>query len=107
MEYSTITPAELLAKRAGGESVTLIDVREPVEFEIAQVEDSLQLPMSRINEWLGQLDPNDQFAILCHHGVRSASVCAYLVHTGFKNVANVAGGIDRWSAEIDPAIPRY
>lgn len=107
MNYSTITPAELTAKRAAGASIKLIDVREPPEFEIAQVPDSLLLPMSQINEWMGQLDPAEEIAVLCHHGVRSAHVCAYLVHSGFQNVANIAGGIDRWSAEVDESVPRY
>ncbi|MEO6390758.1 MAG: rhodanese-like domain-containing protein [Pyrinomonadaceae bacterium] len=107
MDYSTITPAELTAKRAAGESIRLIDVREPPEFEIAQLADSLLLPMSQINEWLGQLDPAEAIAVLCHHGIRSAHVCAYLVQSGFQNVSNIAGGIDRWSAEVDQSLPRY
>jgi rhodanese-related sulfurtransferase len=105
--YKTITPAEFAARAALGERVRLIDVREPVEFETARVEGAELLPLSRFNEWAGALDPAEELVVMCHHGVRSAHVCAVLARHGFTNLSNLAGGIDRWSTEVDPGVPRY
>ena len=108
MNYETITPAEFAARAAsGGKRVRLIDVREPQEFELATLEGAELLPMSRFSEWAGALDPAEEIVVMCHHGIRSAQVCAVLARAGFTKLANLAGGIDRWSAEVDPQVPRY
>ena len=105
--YQTITPAEFAERAARGERVRLIDVREPEEFELARVEGAELLPLSRFQEWAGALDPARETVVMCHHGVRSAQVCAFLARSGFGKLYNLAGGIDRWSTEIDPTVPRY
>ena len=106
--FKTITPAEFAERAARGERVRLIDVREPVEFELARVEGAELLPMSRFNEWAGRLgDPAEEIVVMCHHGVRSAQVCSALAYAGFTNLHNLAGGIDRWSDEVDPSVPKY
>jgi rhodanese-related sulfurtransferase len=107
MSYSTITPAKLAERTARGERVRLIDVREPQEFELARVDGAELLPMSRFEEWAGALDPAEEIVVMCHHGIRSGHVCAVLARAGFTRVSNLAGGIDRWSAEVDPGVPRY
>ncbi|HVG31042.1 MAG TPA: rhodanese-like domain-containing protein [Pyrinomonadaceae bacterium] len=107
MSYKTITPTEYTGRAARGERVRLIDVREPQEFELARVEGAELLPMSRFQEWAGALDPEEEIVFMCHHGVRSAQVCTVLARSGFTKLYNLAGGIDRWSAEVDPAVPRY
>ena len=105
--YKTITPRELAERAARGERVRLIDVREPEEFELARVEGAELLPLSRFAEWAGALDPEEELVVMCHHGIRSAHVCAALARSGFTKLSNLAGGIDRWSTEVDRGVPRY
>ena len=107
MTYETISPAEFAARVARGERVRLLDVREPEEFELARVEGAELLPLSRFQEWVGALDPEQEIVVMCHHGVRSAQVCAYLAAQGFTKMVNLAGGIERWSWEVDRSVPRY
>lgn len=106
-DYQTITPAEFAERAARGERVRLIDVREPEEFELARVEGAELLPLSRFAEWAGALDPAEELVVMCHHGVRSAHVCAVLARSGVTRLNNLAGGIDRWSTEGDRRVPRY
>lgn len=105
--YRTITPAELDERLRRGDELLLIDVREPVEHELAHVEGAKLLPLSRFHEWAGRLDPEAEIVVMCHHGIRSAQVCSFLARQGFEKVSNLAGGIDLWSLEVDPAVPRY
>jgi adenylyltransferase/sulfurtransferase len=107
MSYETITPEEFAERAARGERVRLIDVREPEEFELARVEGAELMPLSRFNEWAGGLDAEEEIVFMCHHGIRSAQVCAVLARSGFAKLYNLAGGIDRWSAKVDPNVPRY
>lgn len=89
----------------------LLDVREPWEFEIAAIRiagaTTLNLPMGQIPQRLAELDPAQSILCICHHGMRSAQVVAFLERAGFDSVYNLAGGIDAWSALVDPAVPRY
>jgi rhodanese-related sulfurtransferase len=107
MDYETITPEEFVERAARGERVRLIDVREPEEFELARVEGAELMPLSRFNEWAGALGAEEEIVFMCHHGIRSAQVCAALARSGFAQLYNLAGGIDRWSAKVDPNVPRY
>jgi rhodanese-related sulfurtransferase len=107
MDYEDISPTELIARIEGDEAVNLIDVRESEEYELARIEAARLLPLSRFNEWAKTLDPNEEIIFLCHHGMRSAHVCMILAREGFKNLRNLAGGIDRWSQEVDRSVPRY
>ena len=102
-----LSPRELVERMDGGELWCLLDVREPWEREIAAVAGSLDIPMAEIPARLGELDPDRPVAVLCHSGGRSARVAAFLAQQGLSRVANVSGGIDAWSTEIDDAIPRY
>lgn len=89
----------------------LLDVREPWELAQASVRaegfELLACPMGSVPMHLAQLNPERPVACLCHHGARSQRVAMFLAQQGFDRVANVAGGIDAWSAELDPAVPRY
>lgn len=89
----------------------VLDVREPHELELARVQADgftlLAIPMRSIPARLNQLDPQQPIACLCHHGVRSQQVAAFLQSHGFEQVVNIAGGIDAWAAELDPSIPVY
>jgi len=107
MMFETITPVELKELLKRGEKINLIDVREDVEHEIAHIESARLLPLSRFHEWAVTLDPADEFVFMCHHGIRSAQVCALLSRQGFKKVRNLAGGIDLWSLDVDTEVPRY
>ena len=105
--FGTITPREFGERVRGGEDFLLVDVREPEEYELARVDGARLLPLSLFNEWAPTLDRGRPTVFICHHGVRSAQVCAFLAREGFGNVYNLAGGIDRWSLEVDPSVPRY
>jgi rhodanese-related sulfurtransferase len=107
VDYQTITAAELDARRRAGEQLLLIDVREPEEYAIARIEDARLLPLSLFNEWAPALDPETETVVMCHHGIRSAQVCAFLARQGFTKLSNLDGGIERWSREIDSSVPRY
>lgn len=107
MFYKTISPAELAGRLEKEEKFRLIDVREPVEYEIARIEEAEFLPLSRFAEWNETLNAEDEIVVMCHHGVRSANVCMYLAQNGFEKVFNLEGGIDSWSAEVDEDVPRY
>jgi rhodanese-related sulfurtransferase len=107
MDFKTITPKQFVERARGGEDLLLIDVREPEEYELARVEGARLLPLSLFNEWAPTLDPERETVFICHHGIRSAQVCGYLSRQGFTKTYNLSGGIDRWSTEVDPSIPRY
>jgi len=89
---------------------TLIDVREPVEFALARIDGAELIPMGSIPAELQKLEglsDSGDLLILCHYGVRSLQVTMWLRARGIENCYSVAGGIDRWSCEVDPSVPRY
>jgi rhodanese-related sulfurtransferase len=86
----------------------LIDVRETWEYSTAHIEGSALIPMGEFAARAHQeLDPEDHLLILCHHGARSLSVTNWLRQQGYEKAQSVAGGINAWSATVDPAVPRY
>jgi rhodanese-related sulfurtransferase len=89
----------------------LLDVREPWEVQTASVTpqgfEVVVIPMNEIPARIAELPQDRPIACLCHHGARSQRVAMFLAHQGYTDVANVAGGIDAWSRERDPAVPRY
>jgi|ERR1017187_7617463 rhodanese-related sulfurtransferase len=102
-----VSPAEAAALLRESKA-RLIDVREPWEFETAHIEGSLLMPISEVPARANQeLDPDERLVVLCHMGVRSMSVTVWLRNQGFEQAQSLHGGIDSWSAEIDPAVPRY
>ena len=107
MNYETILPVELSARMERGEQVNLIDVREEMEYQIAHIEGASLLPLSRFEEWAEKLNPEEEIIVMCHHGIRSAHVCSILAQQGFKRMVNLAGGIDRWSTDVDSSVPVY
>src|SRR5690349_16937640 len=107
-KYENITPAQVKEKLDCGDSFRLIDVREPHEYAHARIEGAELLPLSRAQEWAGELTDDQELVIMCHHGSRSAQVAGFLAgQRGLKNIANMVGGIDEWSRLIDPSVPRY
>jgi rhodanese-related sulfurtransferase len=93
---------------AAPEPPLLLDVREPMEYQLAHIEGSTLIPMGEIPGRAHQeLDEDQHILVLCHHGARSLSVAAWLRQQGFDRAQSIAGGIDAWSRQIDPHIPRY
>jgi rhodanese-related sulfurtransferase len=103
-----ISVAELQRLRSLPEPPRLIDVREPDEWEIARIPGAELFPLSQWPAIVDQLTDREQpLLVVCHHGGRSARATDFLLRQGFTQVTNVAGGIDAWSCEVDPAVPRY
>lgn len=102
-----LRPADLAARLREGEDWQLLDVREPWEVGIVSLPDAVVIPMNQVPNRHRELDPEQPLAVLCHGGMRSYRVAAWLQQHGFRRVVNVAGGIDAWAAEVDPSLPRY
>jgi rhodanese-related sulfurtransferase len=85
----------------------LLDVREPWEYKIVHLEDSLLIPMRQIPTAIDTLDPDRETIVICHHGIRSRQVARYLEHSGFSNVVNLRGGVNAWARETDTSLPTY
>lgn len=102
-----ILPQDVRQLIDAGTPIVLLDVREPEELAIVHLDGALHIPMAEIPGRLHELDPEAPTVVLCHHGMRSASVTAFLRQRDFRNVANLAGGIDHWAATVDPSLARY
>jgi molybdopterin/thiamine biosynthesis adenylyltransferase/rhodanese-related sulfurtransferase len=105
-EVPEITVSELKRKMDSGDGINVLDVREPHEYEVANIGVRL-IPLGELPERLVELDQNETFALHCKTGGRSARAVKLLQDAGFQNVYNVKGGITAWSEEIDPSIPKY
>src|SRR3712207_1103297 len=101
-----ITVQELKQKMDNGEDINVLDVREPHEYEVANIGVKL-VPLGELPRRLAEFDQNENFAIHCKTGGRSAKAVKLLQDAGFGNVYNVKGGITAWSDEIDPSVPKY
>lgn len=103
-----ITPLEVKDLLARGVPLRLIDVREPAEHAICRIEGAALIPMRSIPGRLPELDSGEAaIVVFCHHGVRSLSVADWLRGKGIPDCRSMAGGIDLWSRQVDPAVPRY
>lgn len=103
----TITIKDLKDRLDKGEKPFLLDVREPHEFSMAKIEGAVLIPLGTLPQSLDKLDPQAEIVAYCHHGMRSADAVGFLVQQGFSNVKNLIGGIDAWSIQADPSVPRY
>lgn len=107
MDYE-ITPEEVKRKLDHGEDFTLLDVREPWEFDTAHIDGTKLIPMGDVPARAHQeLDPEDHIVVICHHGVRSMNVTAWLRQQGFEKAQSMRGGIDAWSRRIDANVSLY
>ena len=102
-----IEPAELARRLREGPPLELIDVREPGEWEVAHIEGARLVPLGRLQGSLPTFDGSREFVVMCRSGQRSAAAVKQLQAAGFRRVRNLAGGILRWSEEVDPSVPRY
>jgi len=101
-----LSAKELKRRIDAGEDAYILDVREPWEYKIAQIGGKL-IPMNEIPQRLSGIDREREIIVQCHHGVRSQRVAEFLQQSGFPRVVNLAGGIDAWSREVDPSVPKY
>jgi rhodanese-related sulfurtransferase len=107
MDYE-ITAQNVKALLDGQAPVTLVDVREPWEFQTARIDGATHIPMGDVPMRAHQeLDPDEHIVVYCHHGVRSLSVANWLRQQGFEKVQSMRGGIDAWSRTVDPKVPVY
>ncbi len=107
MDYE-ITPEEVKTKLDQGDEVTLLDVRESWEFETAKMAGAKLVPMGDVPSRAHQeLDPEAHIVVVCHHGVRSMNVTAWLRQQGFEKAQSMRGGIDAWSRQVDGSVPVY
>jgi adenylyltransferase/sulfurtransferase len=102
-------PEELRSTLDGGSELLLLDVREPVEWEIARIEGARLFPLGELPERLGDLEAwrRQTIVVYCHHGGRSRKACEFLLSQGFEDVRNLRNGIDGWATLVDTEVPRY
>jgi sulfur-carrier protein adenylyltransferase/sulfurtransferase len=101
-----MTVQELKQRRDAGEEVFVLDVREPYEYQIANIGGTL-IPMNQVPAHLAEIDRNREIVVQCRSGARSQRVAEFLSAQGYPNVKNLAGGILAWSDQIDPTVPKY
>jgi rhodanese-related sulfurtransferase len=103
-----ITPTEVKHLIDAGEELSLLDIREPEEHQICQLPGATLIPMREVSKQFDRLEEVPMpLIVFCHHGVRSMMVVAWLREQGLMECQSMAGGIDQWSREIDPKVPRY
>jgi rhodanese-related sulfurtransferase len=112
MSFTEITVTELATKLADVDQIyQFVDVREPHELELAALPQFINLPLSEHADWSPEiytrLDKDLETLVLCHHGMRSAQMCQWLIAQGFTNVSNIIGGIDAYSYHVDTSVPKY
>jgi adenylyltransferase/sulfurtransferase len=102
-----ITPSELKNRLDQGDKMLVVDVREPWEYELCRIEGAKLIPMGTVPANLQALDVDEDVICYCHHGQRSLDVAVWLRGQGIESAKSLAGGIERWSVEVDPSVPRY
>ena len=107
MDSIEITPADVKARLDKGEQLILIDVREPWEYALCRIDGAKHLRHGVLAENLNTLPDVDEVICYCHHGMRSLDAATWLRFQGIERAKSLAGGIERWSVEVDPKVPRY
>src|SRR5580658_2318679 len=107
MAAEEIEPLEFKRRAQAGQKLQLIDVREPWEVAIAGLPQALNIPLNELPQRLQELDPKLDTVVMCKSGGRSRRAAAFMVSRGFERVANLTGGIDGWTRDIDPTLQTY
>jgi rhodanese-related sulfurtransferase len=107
MDDLQISVQDLNARLVRGEKILLVDVREPQEYNLCRLPGATLIPLGSIPANLSTLLEADDVVLYCHHGMRSLDAAVWLRQQGVESAKSMAGGIERWSAEIDPSVPRY
>ncbi|HEU4563614.1 MAG TPA: rhodanese-like domain-containing protein, partial [Gemmatimonadaceae bacterium] len=102
-----VTPAELAERRARGDDLDLIDVREPHEWEISRLPGARLIPLGTLEGALDTLDPDREVVVYCRGGTRSATAARLLHDAGFPRVSSLSGGILRWADEVGGGVRKY
>lgn len=104
-----ISPTDLAKRLASQTPPVLLDVREQDEYAIVHLPSCTLIPLGELGFRMDELEEfkDREIVVYCHHGIRSLNAIGQLRHHGFQNLMNLAGGIDRWSQEVDPSLPRY
>ncbi|HYL45819.1 MAG TPA: rhodanese-like domain-containing protein [Candidatus Limnocylindrales bacterium] len=102
-----ITPREVSEQLARGGKFLFVDVREKWEHDVSRIEAAMLIPLREIPANLARLEEADEVVLFCHHGMRSLDAAAWLRSQGVAGARSMVGGIERWSVEIDPRVPRY
>jgi rhodanese-related sulfurtransferase len=102
-----IEPTALAARLAQGDALTVLDVREPWEYDLANLANSTLVPLSTLPSAINRLARDAEYVVLCHHGMRSDMAANWMRAQGYAHVLNLVGGIDAWSLDVDPTVPRY
>ena len=103
--FTPLQLAEHLEKN--DQTLTLLDVREPWEYDTCHIKDSVLIPMGQIANKLDEINQDHPIVVICHHGIRSRNIAMYLERNDFINVINLTGGIDAWAIEIDLDMAKY
>jgi adenylyltransferase/sulfurtransferase len=105
MELPSISPSELNVSITGGETLLLLDVREPEELAVSQLADVVPIPLGELGERFSVLDRTADIVVICRSGIRSANATVFLLGQGFERVRNLSGGMKGWAREVDPSLP--
>jgi rhodanese-related sulfurtransferase len=107
MDDLQISAHDLNARLLRGDKILLVDVREPQEYNLCKLPNATLIPMGSIPGNLNTLLAAEEVVLYCHHGMRSLDAAVWLRQQGVESAKSMAGGIERWSTEIDPSVPRY
>ena len=104
-----ISARDLAVEIENGQPIFLLDVRQPSENERARLPGSVLIPLNELAARAAEIpdDPQTVIVAYCHHGIRSLNAAVFLRRLGHENVRSLAGGIDAWSCDVDPQVPRY
>ena len=104
---ANLTPVEIRDALASRSDVVLVDVREPGEFAVAHIDGATLIPLRTLPQQLDVLPRDREIILHCHHGMRSEMAGNFLLAQGYARVSHMVGGIDRWSDDVDPSVPKY
>lgn len=107
MSIKQLTALELKQAITSNSNLFMLDVREPFEYKYAHIVGSTSIPLNQLPNKLAELDAEKDIVVICHHGMRSMQAANFLVQSGFKQIANLQGGIDAWSLDCDSSVRRY
>jgi sulfur-carrier protein adenylyltransferase/sulfurtransferase len=107
MAVAEITPGELKRRLDAGESIKVLDVREPWELEIVRLPGTVDIPLNEVPTRLDEIDRGAEWVVMCKVGGRSRRAAEFLAARGFSRVANLVGGIDAWARDVDPSLSSY
>jgi rhodanese-related sulfurtransferase len=107
MDDLQISPKAVSERIARGDKLLLVDVREPWEYDLCRIPGAKLIPLGTLPTTVNTLLDADDVICYCHHGMRSLDAAVWLRQQGVESAKSMAGGIERWSAEVDPDVPRY